>query len=182
MKCTRWTLLAVSAALALAACENQNNGFKNNPSAASNDQSSESASVSNVTDNSDGAAAGEAFLAKNKSAPGVKTTASGLQYKVDKAGTGKTPKSTDVVTVTYEGRLLDGTVFDSTDKHGGQPAQFPLNQVIPGWTEGLMLMKEGGENTLYIPANLAYGTQGMEGAIPPNSTLIFKVKLIKVGE
>lgn len=176
MKCTRWTLFVVSAALALTACKNQNNGFQNNQSE-SIEQSGAAAQ-----DTGDGAAAGKAFLAKNKTAPGVKTTASGLQYKVNKAGTGKTPRSTDTVTVTYEGRLLDGTVFDSTEKHGGEPAQFPLNQVIPGWTEGLMLMKEGGNYTFYIPAELAYGEQGVQGAIPPNSTLIFNVKLIKVGE
>lgn len=122
--------------------------------------------------------AGKDFLLKNAKKEGVKTTDSGLQYKVIKKGTGKAPKATDKVKVHYEGRLLDGTVFDSSKKRG-QPAEFPLNAVISGWTEGLQLMKEGGEYQFYIPANLAYGETGNQG-IDPNSTLIFDVELIKV--
>lgn len=123
---------------------------------------------------------GQAFLNENKAKEGVKTTASGLQYSVKTEGSGKQPKATDTVTVHYEGRLIDGTVFDSSIKRG-QPASFALNQVIKGWTEGLQLMKEGGEYTFYIPAELAYGEQG-NPSIPPNSVLIFDVRLIKVGQ
>ncbi|KAA8730934.1 FKBP-type peptidyl-prolyl cis-trans isomerase [Acinetobacter qingfengensis] len=118
------------------------------------------------------------FLAENAKKAGVKTTASGLQYIVDKEGMGKSPKSTDVVKVNYEGKLVNGQVFDSSFDRG-QPIEFRLDQVIPGWTEGLQLMKEGGEYTFFIPSNLAYGPEG-KGPIPPNSTLIFKVQLIAV--
>ncbi|MEC5210732.1 FKBP-type peptidyl-prolyl cis-trans isomerase FklB [Psychrobacter sp. PL15] len=121
---------------------------------------------------------GAAFLAENGKKEGVKTTASGLQYKVLTAGTGKMPKATDVVEVNYEGKLLDGTVFDSSYERG-EPIEFPLNQVITGWTEGLQLMKEGGKYELYIPADMAYGEAGNSG-IEPNSTLVFTVELLKV--
>lgn len=124
---------------------------------------------------------GEAFLKDNATKSGVKTTASGLQYKVNKEGTGKQPKKTDVVTVAYEGRLIDGTVFDSSKMHGNEPVTFPLDQVIPGWTEGVQLMKEGGEYTFYVPAKLAYGERAMGDKIGPNSTLVFDVTLLKVG-
>lgn len=106
------------------------------------------------------------------------TTDSGLKYKVVREGTGKQPSATDVVEVNYEGRLKDGTVFDSSYQRG-QTIEFPLNRVIPGWTEGLQLMKEGAEYIFYIPSNLAYGDQDL-GIIPPNSDLIFRVELIKV--
>lgn len=119
------------------------------------------------------------FLNENKAKAGVKTTASGLQYLTTKEGTGKQPQATSVVKVHYTGKLVDGTVFDSSVERG-EPIEFPLNQVIPGWTEGLQLMKEGGKATLYIPANLGYGAQGVPGTIPPNSTLIFDVELIEV--
>ncbi len=122
---------------------------------------------------------GEAFLAKNKSAPGVKTLPSGLQYQVLKAGTGKTPKATDKVTVNYRGTLLDGKEFDSSYSRG-TPATFPVNGVIPGWTEALQLMKEGAKWKLFIPANLAYGEQGAGGVIGPNAVLQFEVELLKV--
>ena len=123
-------------------------------------------------------AAGTAFLAENAKKEGVKTTASGLQYKVVTAGTGKSPKATDVVEVNYEGKLIDGTVFDSSYERG-EPIEFPLNQVIAGWTEGLQLMKEGGKYEFYIPSDIAYGEAGNSG-IEPNSTLIFTVELLKV--
>jgi FKBP-type peptidyl-prolyl cis-trans isomerase FkpA len=107
-----------------------------------------------------------------------KTTASGLQYIITKEGTGKQPTAQSIVKVHYEGRLINGQVFDSSYKRG-QPVEFPLNQVIPGWTEGLQLMKEGGKATFFIPSNLAYGPQELPG-IPANSTLIFDVELISV--
>ncbi len=122
---------------------------------------------------------GKKFLAQNKKKPNVKVTSSGLQYKVVKEGKGKKPKATDKVTVHYTGKLLDGTVFDSSVERG-QPIEFGLNQVIPGWTEGVQLMKEGGKIILYIPSELGYGDRDM-GQIPPGSTLIFEVELIKVG-
>jgi FKBP-type peptidyl-prolyl cis-trans isomerase len=120
----------------------------------------------------------DAFLAKNKSANGVKTTASGLQYQVMKEGNGVSPKATDNVKVHYHGTLLDGTVFDSSVQRG-EPAEFPLNRVIPGWTEGLQLMKKGAKYKFFIPPGLAYGAQGA-GTIGPNSLLIFEVELIDV--
>lgn len=123
----------------------------------------------------------EQFLAENRTKEGVKTTASGLQYKITREGTGKTPAATDKVTVHYEGRLIDGTVFDSSIKRG-QPATFPLNGVIRGWTEGFQLFKEGTKATLYIPSDLGYGAAGSPPKIGPNQTLIFDIELIKVGE
>ena len=122
---------------------------------------------------------GQAFLAENAKKPGIKTTKSGLQYQILQEGKGKSPSANSNVRVHYEGRLLDGTVFDSSVERG-EPIEFPLNQVIPGWTEGLQLMKEGGKATLYIPSQLGYGEQGVPGTIPPHSTLIFDVELIEV--
>lgn len=119
---------------------------------------------------------GEKFLAENAKKDGVKSTASGLQYKVITEGTGPKPKATDKVTVHYEGKLLDGKVFDSSYERG-VPAEFQLNQVIAGWTEGLQLMPQGSKYELYIPANLAYGEEGVPD-IEPNSTLIFTVELL----
>lgn len=123
--------------------------------------------------------AGEEFLKANREKPEVKETASGLQYVVEKEGTGAQPSATDEVTVHYTGKLLDGRVFDSSVNRG-EPATFPLNRVIPGWTEGVQLMKEGAKYTFFIPSDLAYGAQGVPNAIPPHSTLIFEVELIKV--
>jgi FKBP-type peptidyl-prolyl cis-trans isomerase FklB len=122
---------------------------------------------------------GQKFLAENKSKPDVKTTASGLQYKVIKEGNGAMPKATDTVVVNYRGTLIDGTEFDSSYKRG-QPASFPVNQVIKGWTEALQLMKAGSKYQLFIPADLAYGARGAGGDIGPNSTLIFDVELLDV--
>ena len=123
---------------------------------------------------------GAAFLKENASKDGVKTTASGLQYKTLTEGTGKSPKATDTVKVHYRGTLLDGKEFDSSYKRG-EPIEFPLNRVIPGWTEGVQLAKEGGKIQLFIPSNLAYGTSGTPGGpIGPNETLIFEIELIQV--
>jgi FKBP-type peptidyl-prolyl cis-trans isomerase len=122
--------------------------------------------------------AGEAYLAENVKKDGVKTTASGLQYKIIKSGTGPSPKPTDVVKVHYTGTLIDGTVFDSSVKRG-VPATFPVNGVIPGWTEALQLMKVGDKWQLVIPAKLAYGEEGPD-PIGPNSVLIFDVELLGI--
>lgn len=124
-------------------------------------------------------ASSDQFLVDNAKKSGVKTTASGLQYLVTKEGTGKSPAANSIVKVHYTGKLVDGTVFDSSVERG-EPIEFPLNQVIAGWTEGLQLMKEGGKATLYIPSQLGYGEQGVPGTIPANSTLIFDVELIAV--
>ncbi len=123
--------------------------------------------------------AGDAFLAANKKKPGVVTLADGLQYKILKAGKGAKPTATDTVTVNYAGRLVNGTEFDSSYKRG-EPTSFPVNGVIPGWTEALQLMTPGSTWELYIPASLAYGERGAPPSIGPNETLIFKVELIKV--
>lgn len=121
---------------------------------------------------------GAAYLAENAKKPTVKTTASGLQYEVIKEGTGAKPTATNTVKVHYEGKLVDGTVFDSSLKRG-EPVSFPLNQVIPGWTEGLQLMSVGSKYRFVIPANIAYGEQG-GGPIPPNSVLTFEVELLEI--
>ncbi len=121
---------------------------------------------------------GAAFLAKNKTRPEVKTTASGLQYEVITQGTGIKPTAKDSVTCHYKGTLLDGTVFDNSYDRG-QPITFALNGVIPGWTEGLQLMPQGSKYKLYIPYNLAYGAFDY-GPIPGGSTLTFEVELLEV--
>ena len=120
-----------------------------------------------------------AFLAKNGKLEGVKTTASGLQYKVVKSGTGKTPKATDTVKVHYHGTLIDGTVFDSSVERG-EPVSFQVEGVIPGWVEALQLMKEGDKWKLFIPAKLAYGNRSPGGKIGPGSTLLFDVELLTI--
>jgi len=124
---------------------------------------------------------GEAFLAANKKKDGVITLASGLQYKIIKTGSGKTPKAIDSVTVNYRGTLIDGTEFDSSIKRG-QPATFQVNGVIPGWTEALQLMREGDKWQLFIPSNLAYGERGAGGIIGPNAVLIFELELISINK
>lgn len=119
------------------------------------------------------------YLAKNKTKKGVQVTASGLQYRVLKAGAGRKPGARDSVEVHYKGSLINGTVFDSSYKRG-QSISFPLNRVIKGWTEGLQLMQEGAKYELVIPASLGYGARGSSGAIPPNATLVFIVELLKI--
>ena len=124
-------------------------------------------------------AAGEAFLAENGKKNGVVTLPSGLQYQVLKEGNGKKPSATDQVVCHYEGTLIDGTVFDSSYQRN-QPATFGLNQVIPGWTEGVQLMQEGAKYRFFIPYKLAYGERGAGAQIPPFATLVFDVELIEV--
>lgn len=125
--------------------------------------------------------AGAAFLAENKKKEGVKVLPSGLQYKITKEGTGKTPKAADTVTVNYRGTLIDGTEFDSSYKRG-EPATFPVKGVIKGWTEALQLMKVGSNWQIFIPSELAYGEQPAGRIIGPNSTLIFDVELLGIKE
>jgi FKBP-type peptidyl-prolyl cis-trans isomerase FklB len=124
-------------------------------------------------------AEGEKFLAENKKKDGVKTTASGLQYKVLKEGSGESPKETDTVVTNYRGTLIDGTEFDSSYKRN-EPATFPVNRVIKGWTEALQLMKPGAKYQLFIPSALAYGERGAGQQIGPNATLIFEVELLSI--
>jgi FKBP-type peptidyl-prolyl cis-trans isomerase FkpA/FKBP-type peptidyl-prolyl cis-trans isomerase FklB len=122
---------------------------------------------------------GEEFLAKNKTAKDVKTTESGLQYIVEKEGTGASPKATEQVKVHYRGTLIDGTEFDSSYKRG-EPAEFPVNGVIKGWSEALQKMKPGAKWKVFIPSDLAYGEQGMPPTIPPGSVLIFDIELLSI--
>jgi FKBP-type peptidyl-prolyl cis-trans isomerase FkpA len=125
-------------------------------------------------------AAGEKFLAENKTKKGVFTTPSGLQYMVLRQGSGARPKPTDRVRVNYHGTLLDGTVFDSSYERGGQPVEFMLNQVIPGWTEGVSMMPVGAKYRFWVPSELAYGEKGAGAQIGPNSTLVFDVELLAI--
>ena len=122
---------------------------------------------------------GEKYLSENAKKEGVVTLPSGLQYKVLKEGNGKSPKATDKVVCHYEGMLVDGTMFDSSIQRG-EPATFPLNGVIAGWTEGLQLMKEGAKYRFFIPYQLGYGERGAGASIPPFATLVFDVELIEV--
>lgn len=122
---------------------------------------------------------GKIFLAENAKKSDIITTKSGLQYQILQQGTGKSPKLTSTVKVNYEGRLIDGTVFDSSIARN-HPVEFKLNQVISGWTEGVQTMKEGGKSRFFVPSNLAYGDVGAGDAIGPNSTLIFDIELLEV--
>jgi FKBP-type peptidyl-prolyl cis-trans isomerase FklB len=124
-------------------------------------------------------AEGQAFLAKNKTAEGVVALASGLQYKILKAGEGKKPTPDDTVVCNYKGTLINGTEFDSSYKRN-EPASFPVKGVIKGWTEALQLMPVGSKWQLFVPSDLAYGDRGAGGAIPPNATLIFEVELLSI--
>jgi FKBP-type peptidyl-prolyl cis-trans isomerase FklB len=145
--------------------------FQNKMKAAQEESSSEAGKVNKKL--------GEDFLAENKKIEGVNVTATGLQYRILKTGTGATPELTSTVETHYEGTLIDGTVFDSSYKRG-ETISFPVNGVIPGWTEALQLMKEGDVWELAIPSDLAYGAQGAGGKIEPHATLKFKIELIKV--
>ncbi|MEI6707477.1 MAG: FKBP-type peptidyl-prolyl cis-trans isomerase [Methylococcales bacterium] len=137
-------------------------------------------SMANATTPEENSTAGSTFLAENAKKANIVTTASGLQYEVLTKGSGTvSPSATDTVTVHYKGTTLDGKVFDSSYDRGA-PASFPLNRVIAGWTEGVQLMKVGDKFRFYIPANLAYGSEGAGRDIGPNSTLIFEVELIKI--
>ncbi|MGZ5622362.1 MAG: FKBP-type peptidyl-prolyl cis-trans isomerase [Methylobacter sp.] len=137
-------------------------------------------SMANATTPAENKAAGIAFLAANAKIPNIVTTASGLQYEVLTPGTGTaSPSATDNVTVHYKGTTIEGEEFDSSYSRG-EPATFPLNRVIAGWTEGVQLMKEGAKYRFFIPSELAYGEQGAGRAIGPNAALIFDVELIKI--
>jgi FKBP-type peptidyl-prolyl cis-trans isomerase FklB len=133
----------------------------------------EKASATNKTE-------GDAFLAANKSKPGVVTLPSGLQYKILKEGSGPKPAASDTVACNYRGTLINGTEFDSSEKHGGEPAKFAVGQVIKGWTEALELMPVGSKWQLYVPPTLAYGDRGAGADIGPNATLIFDVELLSI--
>jgi FKBP-type peptidyl-prolyl cis-trans isomerase len=137
-------------------------------------------SMANATTSEENKAAGVAFLAENAKKANIVTTASGLQYEILTPGTGSvSPSATETVKVHYKGTTLDGKEFDSSYSRG-EPISFPLNRVIPGWTEGVQLMTEGAKYRFYIPSELAYGEQGAGGSIAPNSTLIFDVELLKI--
>ena len=166
--------------LLLGACNREaNNNFKN-PDAVGNTPAAVATPSSENSVEQQYAEVNRQWLATNAKQDGVQTTASGLQYVVKKEGTGKQPTLNDVVSVKYTGRLIDGTVFDSTDKNNaGNPVTFPLSSVVQGWQEGLQLMKEGAEYNLILPAALGYGEQTV-GSIPANSALIFDVALVKV--
>ncbi|HEY4112778.1 MAG TPA: FKBP-type peptidyl-prolyl cis-trans isomerase [Rhizomicrobium sp.] len=131
-----------------------------------------------AVDSSLSPAANAAFLAANKNKPGVTVTTDGLQYRIIQSGFGKRPTPTDIVTVDYKGSLINGKVFDATEPE--LPAQFPANKLIPGWTEALLLMREGDNWELVIPPQLAYGDRGAGSVIPPGQTLVFDLHLISV--
>ncbi len=136
-------------------------------------------SMANAKSAEENKAEGAAFLAENTKKQGINTTTSGLQYEVLTLGEGGKPSSTDNVTVHYEGKTLDGKIFDSSYKRG-TPASFPLNRVIAGWTEGVQLMPEGSKYRFFIPSDLAYGERGAGADIGPNAALIFDVELIAI--
>ena len=166
--------MAVAAVIMAGMASCSGNGTTNNESTAT--QANETTEYEQIKDNK---TLGREFLEENAKNDSVVQTTSGLQYMVLKEGTGAKPGPTDKVTVHYTGKLIDGTVFDSSVE-GGEPVTFPLDKVIPGWTEGLQLMSEGSKYRLFIPSELAYGSKGAGEQILPNSTLIFDVELIKV--
>jgi len=163
--------------LALAGCNRQQTSNEQNQTAPAASATPAPGSPATAADLSP--EANQKFLADNAKKSGVMVLPSGLQYRVIKAGNGKSPTApTDNVTVTYKGSLITGQVFDQTQ--AGQTATFPAGQLIPGWVEALRMMKEGDEWELVIPSNLAYGEQGAGGVIPPNQTLVFQMALLKV--
>ena len=175
-------ITALTLAFALAACSNESGEekAKEETSATPTETSAETPTAPDATEVVETAVNADlAYLEANKAKADVQVTESGLQYKVLTEGSGKSPNATSQVTVHYEGKLITGDIFDSTYKHG-EPVQFILNQVIPGWTEALQLMQEGAAYELYIPFELGYGAHGISGSIPPFATLIFKVELISV--
>ena len=156
-------------------------GCGSNTSSNENNETTEEAAPDYGQQIKDNKTLGREFLEENAKNDSVIQTKSGLQYMVLKEGNGAKPGPTDEVTVHYTGRLIDGTVFDSSVERG-EPATFPLDKVIAGWTEGLQLMSEGSEYRLFIPSELAYGSKGAGDQILPNSTLIFDVQLLKVNK
>jgi peptidylprolyl isomerase len=166
------------AGLALAGCNQQENTAQQTE--ATPPAAAEQAAPAPTTQADMSPEGNQKFLDDNAKKEGVKTTASGLQYRVIKAGTGKSPTVNDIVNVTYKGWLIDGTVFDQTQP--GDTATFPAGQLIPGWVEALQMMKEGDEWEIVIPSNLGYGEAGAGGVIPPNQTLVFDMALLKVGQ
>jgi FKBP-type peptidyl-prolyl cis-trans isomerase len=173
-------LLCLAAALGLTACDSKPEGTSNDAASSASGTGSTGGS-STAGDSASGVGKPTKTGPRDEAAkPGLKTTASGLKYTVLQKGTGKVnPKATDEVAVHYHGTLLNGTVFDSSVDRGN-PASFPLNGVIPGWTEGLQLMVVGDKFKFEIPANLAYGERSPSPAIPPNSTLVFEVELLGI--
>ena len=179
MKTLKMASLLAASALGLSACGNKSAEQAENDSVRA--EESTAAAVATVEEGAkvDAPQYGADFFEVAGDSAKYTTTPSGLKYYVVKEGTGAQPKATDVVTVHYTGRLTTGQVFDSSVERG-EPAEFPLNRVIPGWTEGVQLMKEGSKYMFFIPSELAYGAQGVPNAIPPHSVLIFEVELIKV--
>lgn len=183
MKITRYAVgaFAAAAALALASCSASAKSDKNDSAEAADSVATETPAAEAQVDSI------AAIFVNPEKKSDVATdstyavTESGLKYMVVKEGSGLSPKATDVVTVHYTGKLTDGTVFDSSVSRG-EPASFPLNRVIPGWTEGLQLMKIGGKAIFYIPSALGYGPAGAPPVIPPNADLIFEVELLSIGE
>lgn len=170
----KFYVIAVAAlAVGMASCNNEKKAEQASAEATAQEQPALSPAQQNLKE-------GQEFLAENAKRPEVKTTETGLQYEVLQEGNGPKPTAADAVEVHYEGRLIDGTVFDSSYERG-ETITFPLNRVIPGWTEGLQLMPVGSKYRLYIPSNLGYGPQGTPGGpIGPNATLIFDVELISI--
>lgn len=184
MKKSFLALIALAGALTLSvqSCnKNRDSQTSQSSSEEATENVAEEAPVADAPEADFQEVAPEADSAATPAEDGYITTASGLKYKVVKEGTGnRHPTATDVVSVKYTGRLTSGQIFDSTDNHGGEPISFPLNRVIPGWTEGVQLMVPGDVYEFVIPPQLAYGEKGAPGAIPPNATLIFEVELVGI--
>ena len=178
---TLFPLLSLAAALGLTACDSKPDGASNDATTSTSGTGDSAGGSSNAGDTASGEGKPTKTGPRDETAkPQTKTTASGLKYTVLQKGTGKVnPKATDKVTVHYHGTLLNGTVFDSSVDRK-EPATFPLNRVIPGWTEGVQLMVVGDKFRFEIPSDLAYGERSPSAAIPPNSTLVFEVELLGI--